>query len=267
MLRLSFRVLLTLTSLAGYRPSFRASFQIPSSLFGRSLDADPGSRVRIGLNASYSAILLQLFLPFLPGVFCELMPSHFVEKAASNKSRNSEPKAEPKAEPKPEPKAKVRAGPRWTSRAAAASSASSASLSEVPAGRTRVEHPEGGLHRSAMDAVLPPDEFRLNNAADFLPASESDAALGALWGGNNKLAGVAEIDDGVGSFVHDLWSDAVSGRALAFYCIPKVRFVFVNLLYLLCECGPTPHALLPTIRHLERPWKCRRCRRNLHLLS
>ena len=73
-----------------------------------------------------------------------------------------------------------------------------------------------------MDMVLPPDEFRLNDAADFLPAGEGDAALNSLWGGNNKLAGVAETDE-MRSFLRDIWVDTVSGRALAFYSIPKVK--------------------------------------------
>ena len=93
-----------------------------------------------------------------------------------------------------------------------------------------------------MDAVLPPDEFRLNDAADFLPTGQGEEDLNVLWGGNNKLAGAAETDD-PNTYLADMWEDATSGRALAFYGIPKVRFVFVNLCYLACEWWPFTYGL------------------------
>ena len=211
----------------------------------------PGSPVRIGFNASYSAIVLQIFLPFLPGVssplglkrthakktllnripfplvrvlmlaqvFCELMPSHFLRE---------EPLRGPGA-------ANVSEGKAAAPMTSIVQERGNSSSSPQPwrASRIRVSHsePTGKGGGGARDAVLPPDEFRLNDAADFLPASESDAALGALWGGNNKLAGAAVMDD-ANSFLRDMWDDARSGRAFAFYSIPKVRFTFITLLYL-----------------------------------
>ena len=158
-----------------------------------------GSKVRISTNASIFTIALQLFLPMLPGTVCELMASHFAEGSEDDAPHRSQ---------------------IWRM------------------GTTRQLRPH--RRRSSVGTeplaqnVLPPEEFRLHEAADFLPVGEVRLNL---WGGAMKDAGKTLVSDANG-FLADMYSDIISGRAVAFYGIPKVRFVWVNILYLIYMTVP-----------------------------